>query len=257
MTALRYSLFALFGLAFGSFLTVVIYRIPRGESVVTPGSACPSCGVPIRPLENVPLLSFVVLRGHCRRCGAPISLEYPLTEAATSALFVGASLALSTVWQAALVAPFVGLLLACAIIDYRKRIIPNAVVLPALAAFAAAILALDLAGRPLSFVDGLLGLLAYGGGLFVVALVSPGGMGMGDVKLAALIGLVLGALGLRYVGVAAMLGILTGGVGAVVALALGRDRKEAIPFGPYLALGAAAAVFTGPAVAGWYAGFFR
>ena len=154
-------------------------------------------------------------------------------------------------------APFLGLLLACAVIDYRKRIIPNAVVLPALVAFAAAILALDLAGQPLSFVDGLLGLLAYGGGLFLVALVSPGGMGMGDVKLAALIGLVLGALGLRYVGVAAALGILTGGLGAVVALALGRDRKDAIPFGPYLALGAAAAVFTAPTVAGWYAGLFR
>jgi len=257
MTALRHSLFAIFGLAFGSFLTVVIYRIPRGESVVSPGSACPSCGAPIGPLQNVPLLSYLALRGRCKTCGAHISLEYPLTEGATSALFVGASLALTTVWRAGLVAPFLGLLLACAVIDYRKRIIPNAVVLPALIAFAAAILALDLAGQPLSFVDGLLGLLAYGGGLFLVALVSPGGMGMGDVKLAALIGLVLGALGLRYVGVAAALGILTGGLGAVVALALGRDRKDAIPFGPYLALGAAAAVFTAPTVAGWYAGLFR
>jgi leader peptidase (prepilin peptidase)/N-methyltransferase len=256
MTLLRHSLFVVFGLAFGSFLTVVIYRIPRGESVVSPGSACPSCGAPIGPLQNVPLLSYLALRGRCRACGAHISLEYPLTEAATAALFVGASVALSTVWHAALVAPFLGLLLACAVIDYRKRIIPNAIVLPALAVFAAAILALDLAGQPLSFVDGLLGLLAYGGGLFLVALVS-GGMGMGDVKLAGLIGLVLGALGLRYVGVAATLGILAGGLGAVVALALGRGRKEAIPFGPYLALGAAAAVFTAPAVARWYGGFLH
>jgi leader peptidase (prepilin peptidase)/N-methyltransferase len=255
-TVFRDFVFAVVGLAFGSFLTVVIYRIPRGESVVVPGSACPSCHAPIGPLENIPLFSYLALRGRCRRCGARISPEYPLTEAATGALFVGASLALPTVWRAGLTAPFLGVLLACAVIDYRKRIIPNAIVLPAMAAFAATILALNLAQGSVSFLEAVGGFLAYGGGLFLIAIVS-GGMGMGDVKLAALIGLVLGALGLGYVGVAAMLGILAGGVGAIVALATGRDRKATIPFGPYLALGAVLAVFVGSSIADWYTGLLH
>lgn len=247
---------AALGLAVGSFLNVVIYRVPKGLSVMRPGSACPGCGAEIRPRDNVPLVSYLVLRGRCRACGVRISPEYPTVELLTALLFVGSALVLPSAWQAGYVAPFLAVLVACAFIDLRHRIIPNRVVLPALAFFAVAALVLDLAGRPLSILEGLIGLLAYGGGLFLIALVS-GGMGMGDVKLGALIGLVLGALGLRYVGVAAMLGILTGGIGAIVALAMGRDRKAAIPFGPYLALGAAAAVFAGPAVAGWYAGFLH
>jgi leader peptidase (prepilin peptidase)/N-methyltransferase len=254
VTILRHVLFALFGLVFGSFLTVVIYRIPRGESVVSPGSACPSCGTPIGALENVPLASYVALRGRCRHCGARISPEYPTTEAATAALFAGASLTLPSIWRAGMVAPFLGLLLACAVIDYRNRIIPNAIVVPSLAAFGITILALDLAGLPLSILSAALGLLAYGGGLFVLALISPRGMGMGDVKLAALIGLALGSLGMSYVAVAAGAGILLGGMGAVVALALGRSRKDAIPFGPYLAAGAAVAALAGHTIAAWYWG---
>jgi leader peptidase (prepilin peptidase) / N-methyltransferase len=247
---------AVFGLAVGSFLNVVIYRVPRGLSIVRPPSACPGCGVEIRPRDNVPLLSYVLLRGRCRACGARISPEYPVVELLTALLFVGSALVLPSAWQFGYVIPFLAVLVACAFIDLHDRIIPNRIVLPAMVFYAAAALVLDLTGRPLSVVDGLIGFAAYGGALFLVALVS-GGMGMGDVKLAALIGLVLGALGLRYVGVAAMLGIVAGGVGAVVALAMGRDRKAAIPFGPYLALGAALAILTGPAVSDWYLGLFR
>jgi len=134
----------------------------------------------------------------------------------------------------------------------RRRVVRSPAAL--LAAFAIAILALDLAGRPLSILSAAFGLLAYGGGLFALAMISPRGMGMGDVKLAALIGLVLGSLGLSYVAVAAAAGILLGGVGATVALALGRSRKDAIPFGPYLAAGAGVAAFAGHAIAAWYSG---
>jgi leader peptidase (prepilin peptidase) / N-methyltransferase len=246
--------FLVFGLAMGSFLTVVIYRVPRGESIVTPSSACPKCGASIGPSENIPVISYLVLRGRCRRCGNPISAEYPITEAVTAALFVGASLRFASFWQAALMAPFFGVMLACAVIDARHRIIPNRVVYPSLVGFAIAILAAWLAGLPLSAPGAGIGLLAYGGVLGLIALVAPGGMGMGDAKLTALIGLVLGALGLRYVAVAAALGFIGGGVGGIVSLAVGKSRKDAIPFGPYLAAGAVASAFVGPAVAGWYAG---
>jgi len=245
------------GLIWGSFLNVLVYRVPRGLSIVHPGSACPSCGTPIRATDNVPVVSYLVLGGRCRKCRKGISPEYPLVELGTGILFAGAAAVLPSVWQAAFVAPFLGLMLACALIDVRHKIIPNAIVLPSLAVFAGAALVLDLAGAPVSATGALYGMLAYGGGLFVIALVAPGGMGMGDVKLAALIGLVLGGLGLRYVAVAAGLGILAGGIGGVVALTRGKGRKEAIPFGPYLAAGAVAATFVGPAVASWYAGFLH
>jgi leader peptidase (prepilin peptidase) / N-methyltransferase len=245
------------GLIWGSFLNVLVYRVPRGLSIVHPGSACPGCGTPIRPVDNVPVVSYLVLAGRCRTCRKGISPEYPLVEFGTGILFAGAAAVLPSPWQAAFVAPFLGLMLAFALIDVRHRIIPNAVVLPSLAVFGCAALVLDLAGAPVSATGALYGMLAYGGGLFLIALVAPGGMGMGDVKLAALIGLVLGGLGLRYVAVAAGLGILAGGVGGVVALARGRGRKDAIPFGPYLAAGAIAATFVGPAVASWYTGFLH
>jgi leader peptidase (prepilin peptidase) / N-methyltransferase len=150
-----------------------------------------------------------------------------------------------------------GILFACAVIDARLRIVPNRIVYPSLALFAAAVAVLAVTGQRVSLSTAGLALLAYGGTLFVMALVMPAGMGMGDAKLAALIGLVLGALGWRYVGVAVGLGILAGGVGAVVALARGASRKDAIPFGPYLAAGAVAAALFAPQLASWYAGLAR
>jgi leader peptidase (prepilin peptidase)/N-methyltransferase len=152
------------------------------------------------------------------------------------------------------VAPFLGVVVAVAAIDARHRIIPNRVTYPALVVASAVIVAAALAGGRVSVTGAALGVLAFGGGLFLVALIAPHGMGMGDVKLAALIGLVLGSLGLRYVAVAAIAGVLAGGLGGVGALLLGRSRKEAIPFGPYLAGGAVLATFAAPQVSAWYAG---
>ncbi|GIU99651.1 MAG: prepilin peptidase [Actinomycetota bacterium] len=252
-TWLRVALALPFGLAFGSFLTVVIHRVPAGGSVVRPRSRCPSCGTAIRARDNVPVLSWLLLRGRCRSCGARISAAYPLTELATGLLFAGGGRSRHPdPWRAVLLAPFLGVLLALSVIDARTKKLPNRIVYPSLGIAAAYLVVARLAGAPFDLARAAIGLLAYGGGLLVVALISPRGMGMGDVKLAALIGLVLGALGLRYVAVAAGLGILFGGVGAIVALLAGAPRKQAVPFGPFLAAGAAAAVFVAPQIADLY-----
>jgi leader peptidase (prepilin peptidase) / N-methyltransferase len=257
VVVVRAVVFAVFGLVFGSFLTVVVYRIPRKESIVLPGSACPSCGTPVRPRDNLPVVSYLLLRGRCHSCRAPISAEYPLTEALTGALFLGAALVFRRTAVGGVVAVFLGVMLACALIDARHRIVPNRIVYPSLGLFAACLVALALTGQGVDLAVAGLGLLAYGGGLFAIAMVAPGGMGMGDVKLAALIGLVLGGLGWRYIGVAAIGAMLAGGAGAVVMLARGAGRKQAMPFGPYLAGGAVVAALFAPHIAGWYLGLGR
>jgi leader peptidase (prepilin peptidase)/N-methyltransferase len=249
----RVALFVAAGLIFGSFLTVVAYRVPRGESVVRPRSRCPRCGAEIGALENIPVISYLALRGRCRHCGAPVSPEYPLTEAATAALFAGAAAVYEELYVATLVALFLGVMLAVALVDARWRIVPNAIVYPSLVLGLTAVVVGHLVGVGLDGVSGMIGLAAYAGPLFLVALVVPHGMGMGDVKLAALIGLILGSLGLSYVAVAAGVGILIGGIGALLALVLFRyGRKQQIPFGPFLAGGAAVAALAGPQIAELY-----
>jgi leader peptidase (prepilin peptidase)/N-methyltransferase len=240
------------GLVYGSFLTMVVHRVPRHRSIVAPGSACPSCGAPVRPIDNIPVVSYLVLRGRCRTCRAPISPRYPLTELTCGGLCAGAALAFSDLYVASMSAAFLGTLLALGLIDAEHRVLPNAIVYPASVLFAAASVVGDLAGRPLSVPRAAIGFFAFGFPLLVITFISPRGMGMGDVKLAALIGLVLGSLGLRYAAVAAALGVLAGGLGSLVALAIGRSRKDALPFGPYLAVGAMAATFWAPAVARAY-----
>lgn len=245
--------FAALGLLFGSFVTVLVHRLPRKESVVGPRSRCPRCGTLIRAVDNVPLVSFLLLRGRCRGCGERISAEYPLTELATAVLFVGAALLIRPIWAAGIVAPFLGVMLAVALIDLRWRIVPNRLTYPAVLAFLVVIVAGHLAGGGVDALSGLLGLALYAGPLFVLAMALPAGMGMGDVKLAALIGLVLGSLGLVYVAVAAFAGVVGGGLGAVLAMAaMGYGRKQHIPFGPFLAAGAAVAALAAPQIAGLY-----
>ena len=244
---MRLLAFAVSGLLIGSFLTVVIHRVPRRETVSTGRSRCPSCGAPIRALDNIPLVSWILLRGRCRICGARISVEYPLTEAATAALFVTSAWVFEPLHLAIGGAAFLAVMLAVALIDARHRIVPNRIVYPALVVFAIAIGVGDLVDGGVSLVAGLVGLAAYSVPLLVVALIVPGGMGMGDVKLSALIGLVLGSLGLSLVAVAAGLGILAGGLGAVAAMTILRyGRKQQMPFGPFLAAGAGGALLAGP-----------
>jgi leader peptidase (prepilin peptidase)/N-methyltransferase len=245
-----------FGLAVGSFMTVAVYRLPRKESLLAPRSRCPGCGAELRNRDNVPVLSWLLLRGRCSSCGMRISVEYPLTELATAAVVVGVALTWTDVWVAVIVAAMASMMPAIALIDIRHHIIPNRLMHPALIAFPVLLLAAWLSGAPVDLARAAIGSAAYGGGLLLVALVS-GGMGMGDVKLAGLIGLVLGALGLRYMGVAVGAAIVLGGVGGLMALLLGRSRKDMIPFGPYMAAGALVAVFLGDRLAEGYLDLYR
>lgn len=252
--AVRAGIFAVIGLAVGSFLTVVIHRVPRKESVVRPRSRCPRCGTELRARDNVPVVGWLLLRGRCRACGEPISPQYPLIELATGGLFAAAAF-LDPLYAAALAAFFLAVMLAVAVIDARHRVVPNAITYTATPAFALAILLGDLAAQGLSILDGLLGMVLYAVPLFLIALALPMGMGLGDVKLVTLMGLVLGSFGLRYVGVAAFLGVVGGGLGGLVAMAaLGYGRKQQIPFGPFLAAGGALALFLAPPIADWYLG---
>jgi leader peptidase (prepilin peptidase) / N-methyltransferase len=240
-----------FGLALGSFMTVVVDRVPKGESIVAPRSRCPSCGAGIEARDNVPVLSWLLLRGRCRACGQLISAIYPVIELATAAGVVGAATRFDRVWVGIAMAALMAMMPAISVIDIRHRIIPNRLMYPSLVAFPVLIVAGRIAHGGTDPLRALLGGLLFGGGLLLVALVSRG-MGMGDVKLAAVIGLVMGAVGLRYVGVAAGSAVVLGGVGGIVALLLGRGRKAAIPFGPYLAAGAVVAAFLGEPLSSWY-----
>jgi leader peptidase (prepilin peptidase) / N-methyltransferase len=251
--ALRIVVFGVFGLVVGSFLTVVADRVPQHRSIVAPRSACPRCGAMIRARDNIPVVSWLLLRGRCRSCGERISALYPATELATAGLFAGAAAAFGGLLQAAMVAAFLALLVAVSIIDAQYRIIPNRLVYPSYAAFGAVVLIGAAAGLGMSAARAGIGLLLYGGGLLLIALVVPRGMGMGDVKLAGLIGLVLGSLGLAYVAVAAGAAILAGGVASVAVLMAARGaRGKMIPFGPFLALGAVIAVFAAPQISHAY-----
>jgi len=244
-----------FGLAIGSFMTVVVARVPEGQSVLRPRSRCPRCGTELRNRDNVPVMSWLLLGGRCRTCGERISVMYPLLELSTALLVAGAAATYDRPWVAVMVALFLALMPAITWIDIERRIIPNRITYPAFLGFAAYVAIAWLFDGGTDPVRGLIGALLYGGGLFLVALVSRG-MGMGDVKLALVIGVVLGSIGLRYVGVAAAGAVLFGGVGGIVALAMGRNRKAMIPFGPYMAAGAVVAAFWGERIVDWYLGSF-
>jgi len=236
------------GLLVGSFLNVVAWRLPRGESLVAPGSHCPGCESPVRPYDNVPVVSWLLLRGRCRDCRAPIAIRYPLVEATTAALAAAVVLARGgsrhdTLLGLALVA----LLVPIALIDFDHRIIPNR--LTALGAVAA--LAIGAATRPAGVPEQLIAGVAAAGFLLAAALARPGGMGMGDVKLAGMLGLFLG----REVAVALLVAVLVGTFVGIVVMArrgVREGRRTAIPFGPFLALGGVVALIAGPAIVDWY-----
>ena len=236
-----------FGLILGSFLNVVAYRLPRGESLVWPGSHCPSCDTPIRSFDNVPVLSWLVLRGRCRSCKGAISARYPVVEAVTAVLLVAVVLAKGADRDAWLGIAFVLLLVPVTLIDLDYRIIPNKLMLVGTVVS----IAIVLLTRPDSIGEHLIAAAAAGGFLLIAALAYPAGMGMGDVKLAAVMGLFLG----RAVGPAMLVALVAGTVvGAAIIARKGakEGRKTAIPFGPYLALGGLVALFVGNAIVGWY-----
>jgi leader peptidase (prepilin peptidase)/N-methyltransferase len=239
------------GAIVGSFLNVVAYRLPRHESLISPASHCPRCGTPVKPYDNIPILSWLLLRGHCRSCAAPISPRYPLVEAATAALCVGAVLVHESAVGIALAILTILLVVPAALIDLEHRVIPNR--LTALGAVLALGLglALDPAGEPGRLLAG----AAAAGFLLLAALAYPGGMGMGDVKLAGVLGLCLGAAIAPALLIALLAGVLLGA--AIIARKGARaGRKTAVPFGPFLALGALVAVFVGQPIVDLYVNHF-
>ena len=237
MDAATAAIFLVPGLALGSFLNVVAARVPLKRSIVRPGSACMSCGTEIKWYDNVPVLSYVLLRGRCRACGARIPLRYPLVEIATAVLIAGCVLKFGLSGDAAVAAFFCAALVAVSATDLEHRIVPNRIVVPA----AVVVLVAQTALHP--SVEWVLGGLGASGFLFVAALVYPKGMGMGDVKLALLMGAMLG----RTAAVALMVGMVSALVPSVFLLARhgSKARKMGIPFAPFLALGGVVALFAG------------
>jgi leader peptidase (prepilin peptidase)/N-methyltransferase len=239
------------GLAAGSFVTVVSHRVPRGESIVGPRSRCPGCGTQIAAYDNIPVVSWLLLRGRGRCCGEPISARYPLTELGLGLAYLATVLVL---WddpaQMAMGLVLVTALLAVTITDLERRIIPNKILL------VTALLGLAIAAvfDPSSLPERAVAAVAAGGLLFAAALAYPSGMGLGDVKLAAVIGLFLG----RDVAPALLVALVTGSaVGlALIAREGASARKKAIPFGPFLALGALFGLLLGNQLVDWYLGTF-
>jgi leader peptidase (prepilin peptidase)/N-methyltransferase len=225
------------GLALGSFLNVVAARVPLRRSIVRPPSACMSCGEQIRWYDNLPLISYVLLRARCRHCQARIPLLYPVVELTTALLVAGCVLAFGLTAEAAVAAFFCAVLVAVSAIDLEHRIIPNRIVLPATVVVLVANTARDLSP------EWALAALAGSGFLFAAALAYPAGMGMGDVKLALLMGAALG----RTVSVALMAGMIAALVPSLVLLVRhgSKARKMGIPFGPFLAIGSVVALFWG------------
>lgn len=239
------------GSVIGSFVNVVVARLPRGESLVSPPSRCLGCHTPIRWFDNIPLLSYALLRGRCRHCAARISRRYPVIEAGTAALFAlaawrfgGRPEVLGPAWV------FLATLVAIAAIDLEHQIIPDRITLPGITAGFLA----SFVNPLLTWTDSLLGIALGAGVIFAVIVASRGGMGGGDLKLCAMIG---AFLGWKLTLLTVLLAVVLGGLVAVTLLIAGRRRRrDAIPFGPFLASGAVVSLLWGDEVLRWYwAGF--
>jgi leader peptidase (prepilin peptidase) / N-methyltransferase len=241
----------LLGLVIGSFLNVVIARVPASRSLWKPGSACPGCGAAIAWHDNIPLVSFVALRGRCRRCGIQISWRYPLVEAATAVLFALAYVTFGPTADGVVAAIFLAALLSITVIDLEHQIIPDVITLPGiLTGFIA-----NVATGRIPWLDSLLGIFITGGIFWIIAEASAffmrqEGMGGGDIKLGAMLG---AFLGWKVALLSVFLSVVVGGTLAVVLIASGiRGRKDPIPFGPFLAAGGAVSLFWGERMVRWY-----
>lgn len=248
---------ALLGLAVGSFLNVVIARVPEGRSVVRPASACPSCGHHVRARHNVPVLSWLWLRGRCADCAAPISVRYPLVELVTAVLFVAVTAELARrdllpLAPALLFFNAIGVALTAIDLDVYR--LPNAIVLPAYPVLAALLGAAALAQHDASILlRAAIGAAALGLGFLAIALARPGGMGLGDVKLAGVVGGVLGALSYQALVVGAFAAFLLGAVAGLALIATKRSgRRSAVPFGPFMVAGTLLALFAAVPLAHTY-----
>lgn len=247
---------SLAGLVVGSFLNVIAHRIPSGISVIRPPSRCPACEAPIRRRDNIPVLSWILLRARCRDCGHPIPVRYPLVEVATAVLFGATAAVIGAVWVLPAYLWFGGLTLVLSVVDLDHKRLPNRILYPG-TIVGAVLLTMGAVG------DGSLDAMprALGGGagyfalLLLVALAARGGFGMGDVKLAFVLGLFTAYRSWETLGVAVFAAFALGGVASIVLLVIGRARrKDTIPFGPWLVLGSWVAIAWGEPIAEWYLG---
>ncbi len=241
----------IFGLCIGSFLNVCIYRIPESKSIVSPGSMCPGCGNPIKFYDNIPVLSYMVLRAKCRNCNAHISLRYPLVEILTGFFALSVFIKFGANIEAPVYFIFIATLLVIAFIDIDHRIIPDLISLPGIVIFFIASLTIS----TISIKDSLIGIVAGGGILFLIAecywrITGKEGMGGGDVKLLAMIGALIGWQGVLFtIFASSLIGTI---IGTIVMLIQGKNLKLAIPFGPFLSIGAVVYVFFGNEFINWY-----
>ncbi|MBW2039774.1 MAG: prepilin peptidase [Deltaproteobacteria bacterium] len=246
-----------FGATIGSFLNVCIYRIPQEGSIVSPSSHCPHCGTPIHFYDNIPLLSFILLRGRCRACNAPISFRYPLVELLTGIFSITLLLRYGISPLYLVYFAFFASLTVVSFIDFSHKVIPDVISLPGILAG----LAISWFHPQMSFKDSLIGVLLGGGALYLVAsgyhlVTKREGMGGGDIKLLAMIGAFIGWKGVLFTILCSSL------VGAVVGVTLmlvssEADSKYAVPFGPFLSLGGIIYIFWGEALINWYLGFLQ
>lgn len=238
-----------FGTVIGSFLNVCIYRIPAGRSIVTPPSHCPRCGTRLAPRDLVPLFSYIFLKGKCRYCGARISLQYPAVELLTGMLFLAAAWRFGPSPHALGAVVLFSLLISVSVIDIHHRIIPNGIVLAGL------FFGILLNFHSLNAVyNGLLGFFLGGGILLLVALAFRGGMGGGDIKLAAMMGVYLGW---QHILLTLFLSFLFGSIiGMGMVFIRGKTLKDAIPFGPFLAAGGIVSTLWGDTIISWYLALF-
>jgi leader peptidase (prepilin peptidase) / N-methyltransferase len=249
----------LLGLAIGSFLNVVIHRVPLGHSLVSPGSHCPACESPVQARHNVPVLGWLVLRGRCASCRVRISARYPLVELGTGVLFVLVALRFGFTPELPAFLYLAAIAVALTAIDLDVKRLPDAIVLPSYVVGVALLtpaVVVDSDGT--AALRGLVGAVVLGGGYLLLALVKPGGMGLGDVKLAGLLGLYLGVLGWSALAVGGFGAFLLGGLAGLALLSTRRaGRRTAVPFGPFMLSAAVLALFVAAPISQWYLGLFQ
>lgn len=249
-----------FGLIVGSFLNVCIYRLPREISIISPSSTCPACKTGIKPWDNIPLISYLLLKGKCRHCGERISFRYPIVELLNGLLYLLLFYSFGFGWHLIPLFAFVSALIVITLIDLEFQIIPDVITFPGIiiglvsSSFLLPDPFIDINSPDIKvgFINSLIGLFLGGGLFFIIAVLSRGGMGGGDIKMMAMVG---AFMGWKAVLLVTFIGSLTGSlVGILLMLLKGKDRKTKVPFGPFLALGSLITLFFGGKIINWYLG---
>ncbi len=250
----------IFGLIIGSFLNVCIYRLPRDISIIRPSSACPICKNPIKPWDNIPLLSYIILRGKCRNCGERISIRYPIVELLNGLFYLLILYVFGFGWHLLPLFAFISSMIVITLIDLEFQIIPDVITLPGIIIGLVSssfllpdpFLNFNSSNTTVGFLNSFIGLLLGGGLFYIIAIVSRGGMGGGDIKMMAMVG---AFMGWKAVLLVTFIGSLLGSImGIFLMLLKGKDRKTKVPFGPFLAIGSIITLFWGGAILKWYLG---